>query len=325
MRVNLHFCAVSLSMGLIAGCATHPLPENVTAFDTKEIVFQIRCEARAALKDATIAFLTNSKLEIPQNTRAAAADLAAGTTRFADFDPKALDPATSGYLQKYESAAIAYDFTFNIVEDNSAGVDLDFLSKWTKGTVGLNFKVNNDRQRQTIRNFRIVDNFGSLRKYRRCPKITEKTPNLVYPVTGTIGLDELVKTFVDLNEFQNLAGKDEKNTVPVLADTFHFVTTMGASVAPSIGYTPVTTKFHLSRASGGPVGATRTDTHQVIVAVSLDPKKSRHLGAPLSVPIIRLNTTLAGAGTSGAEQRALLEIDNQKTINSLNNIALKGQ
>src|SRR5438552_495057 len=40
-----------------AGCAIHPLPEQVTGVDTPHIVRQIRCETREAVKSTLLDFL----------------------------------------------------------------------------------------------------------------------------------------------------------------------------------------------------------------------------------------------------------------------------
>ncbi|MEA2860955.1 MAG: hypothetical protein QOC72_2994 [Methylobacteriaceae bacterium] len=316
----LRWMAVATSV-CVSGCAIHPLPEDVTFLNTNAIVSHIRCEARTGLKHATTAFLLNPKLPLPATTRLVAEDLANGRISYADFDPKKLDPFTSYYLQKYDNAAIAYDFTFDISEDNSAGANLDFLRTITHKTIGLAVTATNDRQRQTIRNFRVTDTFGALRKTRFCDDEVPTGGNYIYPVAGTIGLDELIKTFIDLNEFNNLAGPDKKETVPVLADTFSFLTMFGGSVTPSVTLAPVTSRFHLASASV-PLGASRKDMHKVIIALSLDPKTIRGL-VFRPAGVLGLSPTYVGSGKTPAEERALVEIDNQKTINSLNNIALR--
>ena len=45
MKKLLSVAAIALSF-LGAGCAIHPLPQDVTGVDTYHIVRQIRCEAR---------------------------------------------------------------------------------------------------------------------------------------------------------------------------------------------------------------------------------------------------------------------------------------
>jgi hypothetical protein len=183
-----------------AGCAIHPLPENVTGFDTNNVVFHIRCEARDAIKHATIAFLLNHKQNFSERTVEEARKLKGGETKYEQFDFRKVDPRAQFYLLKYDGAAIAYDFTFDITEDNAAGVNANFLSALTHTSFGVAAGVSTDRQRETIRNFRISDTFGNLRKLALCDDPDQPSgPNYIYPIAGSIGLDEMVMTFVDLN------------------------------------------------------------------------------------------------------------------------------
>jgi len=306
---------------LISGCTIHPLPENVTGLNTNAIVLRIRCEARTALKHATTAFLLNPAFKFRENTTRIAQDLDTGALRFADFNPTVLEPFARDNLLKYEGAAIAYDFTFDIAEGNAAGGAVSFIGSVTKGAFGVGFGATSDFNRQTIRNFRVTDTFGELRRMQLCEDETPVNRNYIYPVTGTVGLDELVMTFVDLNEFQRLGNVDPKSKVPVLADTFNFQTTIGGTATPSVILSPVKPRFELASASL-PLSASRRDTHKLVIAMSLPPAtKGVSVGA--RVGIFSLNATQIQGGKTPAEQRALLEIDNQKTINSLNNIVVR--
>src|SRR3954453_11323171 len=85
IRRALGICATASYLG---GCAIHPLPENVGRFDTNAIVLPIRCEARNALQLETTAFLLDPRTPVPESTRKLARDLADGTIKYEDFDPK---------------------------------------------------------------------------------------------------------------------------------------------------------------------------------------------------------------------------------------------
>jgi GR25 family glycosyltransferase involved in LPS biosynthesis len=312
-------CVVAL---LTAGCSIHPLPEDVTGLDTNNIVFHIRCEARDALQHAVTAFLLNPRIPLPDSTRRAAQDLKDGKVKFEDFDLRKLDPWSRSLVVKYENAAIAYDFTFDINEDNAAGANAQFLSVLTHNTFGLAAGVSTDRQRQTISNFRISDTFGGLRKTKLCGPEAIAAHNYIYPIAGAIGLDNIVRTFVDLNEFENLSSTD-KDKVAVKADTFNFLTLISGTATPTLTIMPVhAARFNLTQASV-PLSASRRDTHKVIVAISLPVKKAEVARARSGVGLLALSPVTTVGGKTLAEQRALIEIDNQKTINSLNNIALQ--
>jgi GR25 family glycosyltransferase involved in LPS biosynthesis len=316
----LGLCAIA---GYLGGCAIHPLPEDTARFDTNAIVLHIRCEARSALQHETTAFLLDPRTPIPDSTRQLARDLADGTIKFEDFDPKKLDRTSRFYLLKYENSAIAYDFTFDMAEDNAIGANLSFLSTMTSGATGFALGAGSDRQRQTIRNFRVSDTFGELRAMRECAYPYKGDKNYVYPVTGSIGLDEMVRTFVELNEANRLAAPGNSK-VPVMADTFSFLTTI------SVGATPLVTLAPASAAVGFAVlpvpnslGVSRRDTHKVVIAMSLPPTESEPVRPRSGGGILSVGPVMNKSARSAAEQRALTEIDNQKTINSLNNILVK--
>src|ERR1700755_1171841 len=58
MRKVLSTAVVCLSL-IAAGCAIHPLPEDVTGVPTYYIVRQIRCETRSAVIDTALNGLIN--------------------------------------------------------------------------------------------------------------------------------------------------------------------------------------------------------------------------------------------------------------------------
>jgi hypothetical protein len=315
IRRALGLCATA---GFLGGCAIHPLSVDVTRFDTNAIVLHIRCEAREALKHATTAFLLDPRTPVPDSTRRSAQALADGTIKYEDFDPGKLDRTARFYLLKYDNSAIAYDFTFDMAEDTAIGANVSFLSTMTGGAVGLAVGAGTDRQRQTIRNFRVSDTFGELRTMRECAYPYEHHRNYVYPVTGSIGLDEMVRTFVELNEANRLAGLGNSK-VPVMADTFSFLTTISAGTTSVVTLAPASAAIGFA-ASPAPssLGVSRRDTHKVVIAMSLPPETEE-----VARPRPGLLSLSPVTKKSGAEARALMEIDNQKTINSLNNIVVR--
>jgi hypothetical protein len=161
-----------------------------------------------------------------------------------------------------------------------------------------------------------------LRRFRRCAPGSEPSPNYIYPITGTIGLAEVVTTFIDLNENQNLA-PPEKATVPVLSDTFHFLTIISGSITPTLTLTPLNPKLDITGANAM-LGGSRTDIHQVIVALSLEPDKSQP--PPFQRVVVGVVGGLVSphrfSGRSSAEQRALDELDNQVQRRILNRLVV---
>lgn len=117
-------CIVSL---VAAGCAIHPLPQDVTGYDTAQIVAKIRCEAREAIRDYMIEYVGKYHPDI-------AAGLRNRTIRIRGFNRKILHPNVQKALEKYDEAAIAYDLTFDITETNHLSGGLDLLSTLSRGT-----------------------------------------------------------------------------------------------------------------------------------------------------------------------------------------------
>ena len=309
-------CCASIAL---AGCAIHPLPEDYAALDTFSIAKQIRCEARQSIRSAAIRFFRQSSAA---ETRRIAEELADNTLPFYKLDLHRLDKYTLSFVDKYLPAAIAYDFTFDITEDNDLTTQFDFLDTFTHSVASLGLKAENDRQRETVRNFRISDTFGDL--LREKSECHTGGPNWAYPVTGTIGLGEVITTFIDLNEFQKLTGTTDKDTVPTLADTFNFQTTISGSAAPKITLSPVTRGAQLSDAALG-ASASRKDIHKVIVALSLPPDKTASAKPRVLAGVVvpGFTRTTSSSRKTPAEERAIDEIYNQITRNILFNLAVR--
>jgi hypothetical protein len=308
----------------ISGCAVHPLPEDVTGLSTPAIVNHIRCEARDSITAAVGSYLSIQKDEA---SKGYGLDLLDKRIIFSQVDLGKLNSNARYNIQKYLPAAIAYDFTFDITETNEIGSQVEFLNTFTRGIFGLGINVDNNRQRETIRNFRITDTFGDLLGPVEAKYCDDEVAgvNWSYPVAGTIGLAEVVRTFVDLNEFQHLSSAaSAKDNVPVLADTFNFSTTLTGSTTPKVVLSPLKSGFQLLDASITATGS-RKDIHKVIVALSLPPSKpvaANSLAAAQIVgPAFRL--TSLPFNKTPAEQIAIAEIYNQLERNILFNLVVR--
>jgi hypothetical protein len=173
-----------------------------------------------------------------------------------------------------------------------------------------------------VRNFSITDTFAELTAPNNCAK-DPRARNYGYPITGDIGLGEIVRTFVDLNEFQHLSGKPGGDKVPVLADTLAFQTTISSSVAPKVTLSPVMNRFQLADA-GITGSASRTDIHKVIIALSLPPTKTvsgKQAGAPQVLGLS--NNTGSGFDKTPAEYNAQNELNNQIDRQIINKVGDK--
>lgn len=137
-----------------ASCSIHPLPQDVTGDDTYRIVQKIRCEARDAIESYVLGALDQS---IPSDQEIAR-KLRTGELGF-NFDRKTLSSDAQQAFNKYDQAAIAYDFTFNITEKNDVTANTDFLRTFGRGPFTVGIMGSSQLQRQNTRNFVVSDTF----------------------------------------------------------------------------------------------------------------------------------------------------------------------
>jgi hypothetical protein len=160
-----------------------------------------------------------------------------------------------------DETAIAYEFTFDIDEQNDASGDATWTLPLTGGAFSLRAQAGSDLERHAQRNFTIVDTFGDLRRADCSPEALEK--NWIYPIAGEIGIYEVIATFAKLHRVENPADQETFS----FHDTLQFTTFIGAGVRPKLDLTPVTdsTLVRLAKAN---LGAQRLDIHSVVIAVS---------------------------------------------------------
>jgi hypothetical protein len=257
-------CGVSIAA---ASCSTHPLPEDVAGKNTYQIVAQIRCEARDGIRSFARGVIRKGNPELADALKTGAISYREALRRLGR------DKAARGIreaLAKYEYAAIAYDFTFDITEANKLNATADLLSPFSRGTFTLGATAGSTLQRENTRNFRIADSFGNLAinvtdKY--CRDVADGS-NWIYPITGKIGVGELIGTFLNLNQSGNLSGTKDKPDIPRIADTIAFTTKLQGTLTPRIVLTPISHGFNFTGASLT-ADDSRQDVDTVIVAISL--------------------------------------------------------
>lgn len=235
------WAAAGLAALGLAGCSMHPLSEDISPASTFDIVERIRCEVLDGLK----------------NLRE--------------------DPDTVAKI--INATAIGYDFDFRIEEKNGerAGT-IEYKRAAFKGdNKGFFLELGGqaERERKSIRAFRIVDNLGQLAKERgeRCAR-TITTANGLYPITGATGMGEVVRTYVKLEILSDLAVSDAKGQIfakgEVFSDELKFTSKLTAGAAPKIELVTVAGQFRLTNASLS-AGVNRDDVHSITVALSRGP------------------------------------------------------
>src|SRR5947207_14615078 len=87
---------------------------------------------------------------------------------------------------KLNGAAIGYDFTFTITEDNNASGSAIFTLPFTNGTFTLALGAGESKQRINEREFLIKESFSELRKEDCSTQAFRE--HWRYPITGIVGM-----------------------------------------------------------------------------------------------------------------------------------------
>ena len=204
---------------------------------------------KPASEDVTAYSTVDIATKIRCEAKSAAAQYIAGTPIF----------ATGG---------IGYDFTFTITENNGLGASTSFLHPFTSGfgKFFLDVGASHDRQRQRERKFIIVETFQELSR-TPCPA-GDQAENWVYPITGTIGLAEVMKTFVGLDA--------QARQLKSFSDLLAFTTAFSASVRPKVQLSALAGNFRLTEASGT-LAADRKDVHKVRIVLATTSRDLQNL------------------------------------------------
>jgi hypothetical protein len=302
---------------LSGGCSIHPVQQDVTGLPTADLVKYIRCETRLAIQDKAIQLLK-------QEVAGPGGDPASATSpiirRLQSLRgllwPRDLTVGMNAQersiFAKYIRTGIAYDFTFDITEDNMGAGVADPIRLITNGTYGIGLSASGDYKRQNVRHFVVSETAASLllENPRLPPQqqlscLTDYRPwSYTYPISGNIGIQELISTFFDLNESRSLTA--DKDTSTVFADTLTFTTTLIGSVSPHVIVAPVGNAWGLANPAGVTASASRIDAHKLIIGLSLDVPKGVSVAAAAVVPGYSARSALQrGDVRSPTEQSAL--------------------
>ena len=278
---------------MVAGCAIHPEPEDVTGVTTAGIVKQIRCEARDAARAIVLRVLDRMAANGDQRAQSLSSQFHADPELMSTFNPQ-LSFSRPGDLHVREvfeminSTAIAYNFDLTMNEENNLNTDINFLGPWHP-PLTLGIKGNANRMRQNQRTFTIADSLGYLLTTLNTPAYGAHYcdghitvgPNYIYPIVGRIGIYNTVYTFFQLSFFDGLVAQQAKPGVsgpPAITDVLTFTTIVDLTAAPKIVFAPVKTGFKLTDAAlGGTLR--RKDIHQVTLALALDSKETAPLAS----------------------------------------------
>ena len=269
-------CCAALAACLLSGCSIRPVPQDFAHYDSFAITETVRCETRQAIAEQILAVLDDTDPAVARRVRSGE-DLR-------KIPRSTLSKPAQDIFNKYDQAAIVYEFTFDITEKNNLAVDASLLETLGRGPLTIGMGAGSQRERANLRNFRAQDTFESLvtrideKTYKFC-KTSNKSENWIYPITGSIGMSEMIDQFLKLNEVGALVGDKENPKVPYLADTLRFTTTVTASASPKVVLSPLGRSLDLASA-GITADATRQDVHKVIIVISLPEETIVAPGAP---------------------------------------------
>jgi len=222
-----------------------------------------------------------------------------------------MNPHEAQIYDKYIETGIAFDFSFDITEDNGAIGLADPIRLITNGTAGVGLSASGDYKRQNLRHFIVSDTARDLLENRNLPCGPDYRGSIyTYPISGSIGMKELISTFFDLNEIKPLAVDKDKATT-VFADTLTFTTTLIGSVTPHVIVAPVGNAWGLaSPGASVSAGASRIDKHSVIIGLSLDKPKGTLATAAAVVPG-------AAVGRSALQRSGVLSRTEQSALDAV--------
>ncbi len=187
-------------LAVLAGCAIHPLPEDVAPLNTVEIVDHIRCEMYQAVRKQIVLIF---RLSGTSEALRVADDIERHPEKsLKEFQVKQhlLKPVYVNRIKAFGTTEIGYGFRFNITEQNAASTDLLFTLPWNAADIfTLRAGGGIDKRRANTRRFFKVENFEELALSFDCLARELNPPNFIYPITGVIGLENVVDDFAKLS------------------------------------------------------------------------------------------------------------------------------
>ena len=231
----------------MTACSLHPLPEDYSGNKTFDVVQRIRCEARAGVLSEIAKFLKTSSAA---STKSLASNIENEPPTLGEFmnlieNDESFDPKVRDKIYLYYTSSISFGFLFNITENDDQSVGANFKLPISNTNLTLGVSAGSAFQRENKRSFDIADTFPNLfTEYlqRECSNFDLEAEDATYPVTGRIGLDETIGTFVKLQEF---AGGVRNYT-----EKLTFTTTLNGSIKPKLTLSPGIQGLELVDADG---------------------------------------------------------------------------
>ena len=303
-----------LALVVLPGCAIHPVQQDVTHLKTVDIVDRIRCETRRGIQDKAIDLLLNLSDDPNYPSKRLAEYLRDHREAFVTFPRSALPTKKErDFYDRYINTAIALEFSFDITESGGAGINADAVRLITGGTAGVVVGASDANSRNNIRRFTIVESFGELLKNPKLPCLDGYYPeNFAYPIAGSIGMPELISTFIDLNEDKDLSPSSKD--APVFGDTLKFSTTLTAGLTPHVVIAPLGNRWGVDPPTNVSLSAGRTDIHTLTIGLSIGARPGHGQTIVSRRSALSPRSPIKDSGASNKD-RALDAIENQHDVN----------
>lgn len=212
---------------MVGGCATHPLPDDVSRKTTYDIVKRMRCEIRDGIAKSSF------PIDLPLST-----------------------------------VWVGFDFILTMTEDNDATAGkLKFVNPVSGGSFSLDLGASSEKSRINERTFRVVDSLQRISEEGGCDAESQRK-NFVYPITGHIGLDEMVVTFSRIKSLTPIRTVTDTST-NVFTDKLTFTTTLTAGATPELKVAAAQVGSIELTESSIMGSVTRKDDHKVTVALAI--------------------------------------------------------
>ncbi len=276
-RLRVDALGVALA---VAGCAIHPLPEDVSGVPTYPIVRQIRCETRQAIIDTGLGWLTSEQNQIEgkvdPSSRKIGLEFLHGRP-IQEFSPKLFKGKIRAIITVFFDTGVAYTFDLQMSEANNLDPQINLLKIFPRATFTMGINGRFDRTRENERFFTVADSFSGLIRlpddYCADPVAGRNyvvSENYVYPITGRIGVKHMIQDFIELTLFGSLGGpKDNPKGPPTLVDQLSFTTEISGSVNPTITFSPVGSGLNVLSAASLTASVDRKDLHKVIIGLAI--------------------------------------------------------
>jgi hypothetical protein len=123
-------------------------------------------------------------------------------------------------------------------------------------------------KRNGKRQFETGDTWDDLLvNHTRCAGVRPRPGNIVYPLTGSIGVGRAVRTFIDILDQAGKLGGAKWEAEDSFVDTLTFTTEVTAGANASITLAPVPHSLRLVSATAGLSGS-RTDIHKLTLSLA---------------------------------------------------------